>query len=237
MADFRHVETYVFDLDNTLYPASCNLFAEIDARMAQFIVERLGEPYDAARALQKDYYVRYGTTMSGLMRERGVDPIEFMQFVHDIDLSPLSPDAALAGALAGLDGRKFIFTNGSTRHAENVLGRLGLLGLFEDVFDIACADYLPKPHRETYEAFLRAHAVAPERAAIFDDIAHNLEVPHALGMTTVLVASDAPWIADEPTDKRPAGPSDRPAHAHYVTDNLAGFLTSAKMRAREPADA
>lgn len=230
MADLRHVDAWVFDLDNTLYPARCNLFAQIDARMAQFIVERIGAPHDEARRLQKDYYVRYGTTMAGLMAEHGVRPREFMDFVHDIDLAPIDACDVLRGRLETLPGRKFVFTNGSVRHAGAVLAKLRIGHCFDAVFDIEHANWRPKPHRETYEAFLDAHAVDPRSAVMFEDIAHNLVAPHALGMTTVLIASAAEWIADEPEHKRPARPDDRHDHVHHVTDDLASFLVGAKIR-------
>ncbi len=222
--DFTHVETWVFDLDNTLYPAHCNLFKQIDARMATFIEELLKIPRDAARRLQKDYYVRYGTTMSGLMREHGVRPHDFMDYVHDIDLSAVCENEELRALIAELPGEKFIFTNGSVRHAENVTERLGLAGLFDAVFDIAAAEFTPKPHRETYERFINRHGVRADEAAMFEDLAHNLLSAHELGMTTVLVGSDAEWLADEPADKRPARPGERHDHVHHFTNDLTGFL-------------
>ncbi|HOP18966.1 MAG TPA: pyrimidine 5'-nucleotidase [Parvularculaceae bacterium] len=224
MTDFRHVESWVFDLDNTLYPADCNLFRQIDARMTEFIRNRLGLAHDDARKLQKDYYVRYGTTMSGLMREHGVAPDDFLDFVHDIDLSPVDRNEALVDRLKALPGKRYIFTNGSVEHAERVMGRLGVGELFSEIFDIRAAEFLPKPHRETYERFLGAHAIAPKASAMFEDIADNLEAAHALGMTTVLVSSNAQWISDEPSHKRPARPDDRHAHVHHVTEDLTGFL-------------
>lgn len=225
--DFRHVNSWVFDLDNTLYAAECELFAQIDARMTAYIRNHLDLDHDTARRLQKDYYVRYGTTMSGLMNEHDVEPDHFLDYVHDIDLAPIEPHPALAEAIAGLPGRKYIYTNGSVRHAENVAGALGLFHLFDDVFDIKAARYAPKPRREPYEAFLRQYGIAPEGAAMFEDLAQNLETPHALGMTTVLVCSDAAWLADEPHDKRPARPGETGAHIHYATDDLAAFLSGA----------
>jgi putative hydrolase of the HAD superfamily len=227
MTDLRHVDAWVFDLDNTLYPADCNLFAQIDARMTRFIEERLGAPYDEARRMQKDFYVRYGTTMAGLMAEHDVRPRAFMDFVHDIDLEPVAADDALKSGLEALPGKKYVFTNGSTKHAENVLRKLDLLHAFDAIFDIECANWRPKPRRETYDAFLAAHAVDPRGAAMFDDIAHNLAAPFDLGMTTVLVASEARWIEDEPSHKRPARIGDRHEHVHHVTDDLAAFLAAA----------
>lgn len=229
--DLAHVESWVFDLDNTLYPAATNLFTQIDARIGAFIQATLSLDPVAARRLQKHYYVVYGTTLSGLMKEHGVDPDQFLDYVHDVDLGALDADEALAAALAALPGRRYIFTNGSVLHAERVAARIGLSGLFDDIFDIRAAAFTPKPHRETYERFLGRHAVAAGEAAMFEDLAHNLEAAHALGMTTVLVSSEAPWIADEPPEKRPAAPGARHDHVHYVTDDLAAFLAQARRRA------
>lgn len=228
MIDFRHIENWVFDLDNTLYEAECRLFAQIDARMTQFIRERLDLEHADARRLQKQYYVDYGTTMSGLMHEHDVCPETFMAYVHDIDLAPIRKNPALEKAIAALPGRKFIYTNGSTQHAENVAGALGVFHLFDEVFDIKAAGYTPKPHRAPYEKFLTSHDVNPSKAAMFEDLTQNLETPHALGMTTVLVCSDAAWLADEPDAKRPARPDDHddggPDHIHHMTDDLTAFL-------------
>lgn len=230
--DLGHVEAWVFDLDNTLYPADCNLFRQIDARMAEFIRLRLGVDEAEARRLQKGFYVRYGTTLAGLMREHAVRPEDFLGYVHDIDLSVVPANADLAALIAGLPGRKFVFTNGSVRHAERVMSRLGFLDPFDAIFDIAAADYLPKPHAATYERFMDACGVDAKEAAMFDDLAHNLEAAYGLGMTTVLVSSAAEWIADEPAEKRPGRPGDRHAHVHHVTDDLTAFLARARTAAR-----
>ncbi|NWG91397.1 MAG: pyrimidine 5'-nucleotidase [Parvularculaceae bacterium] len=228
MPDLRHVESWVFDLDNTLYPAECRLFSQIDRRMADFIRFSIRVDEAEARRLQKRYYVEYGTTLAGLMAEHGTPPDDFLDYVHDIDHSAVPHDARLKAAIAALPGRRFVFTNGSVAHAAKVLGRIGLDGLFDDVFDIKAADFTPKPHRGTYEKFLAACRIAPAAAAMFEDLAHNLEAAHDLGMTTILIAQDAAWFADEPADKRPARPGDaRPPHVHHVTDDLAGFLQCA----------
>jgi putative hydrolase of the HAD superfamily len=226
----------VFDLDNTLYPADCNLFRQIDARMATFIRKRLGVPMGEARRLQKDYYARYGTTMYGLMREHGVAADDFLTFVHDIDLSPVARNEVLAARLKSLPGRRYVFTNGSVAHAERVMKRLGVGEAIDDIFDIKAADFIPKPHRRTYERFLSAHAIAAKGAAMFEDIAGNLEAAFELGMTTVLVSSRADWISDEPSHKRPARPGDRHDHVHHVTDDLAAFLGAIETRGGALAD-
>ena len=225
--DLRHVESWVFDLDNTLYSAECQLFAQIDARMTEFIRDRFGMEHKTARHLQKAYYVEYGTTMSGLMNEHEVCPDEFLDYVHDIDVSVVKKNVSLNQALSALPGRKFIFTNGSVKHAENVAGALGILDQFDEIFDIKAAGYAPKPRPEPYDKFLASHDINPASAIMFEDIMQNLEAPHALGMTTVLVHSDAAWLNDEPHEKRPARPGDSAPHIHYVTDDITAFLNTA----------
>ena len=215
---FEATRVWVFDLDNTLYPASCNLFAEVDQRMGEFIARYLGVPFAYARHLQKTYYRQFGTTLCGLMRVHGLDPKSFLDYVHDIDLSVVRAHPELATAITALPGRKLIFTNGSRAHAENVAGRLGVLHCFEDIFDIVSSNYVPKPRLQCYEAFVRTHGVDASASAMFEDIARNLEAAHALGMTTVLVRPqgtqpEAPAVSPEP-----------PEHVHHVTDDLEGFL-------------
>jgi putative hydrolase of the HAD superfamily len=161
------------------------------------------------------------------MNEHDVCPDEFLAFVHDIDVSVVHENKPLAAALSFLPGRKFIFTNGSVKHAENVAGALGILDQFDEIFDIKAAGYAPKPRREPYDKFLHSHQIDPRAAVMFEDIAQNLEAPHALGMTTVLVQSDAAWLDDEPHDKRPARPGDSAPHVHYVTDDITLFLNTA----------
>jgi putative hydrolase of the HAD superfamily len=221
LTPFARVQTWIFDLDNTLYPSECNLFAQVDQRMGSFIAEFLDVSYDEAKRVQKDYYYRYGTTLAGLMREHKLPPERFLDYVHDLDLAPVCEAPALGAALERLPGRKFIFTNGSRRHAERVAGKLGVLHHFDDLFDIAACDYVPKPSVEAYNAFLKAHGVAGPAAAMFEDLPHNLESPHALGMATVLVRSS---YIDHPAQKAMAEWRALPAHIHHVTDDLTGFL-------------
>ena len=222
---FDHVEDWVFDLDNTLYPASSRLFDQIDAKITAYVMQRTGLDGLSARALQKYYYRRHGTTLAGMMSEDGLDPHHFLAFVHDIDHSVLAPAPELAAAIARLPGRRFVLTNGSRRHAESVIARLGIAELFEDVFDIAAADFIPKPERAAYEAFLKRHAIAPRKAAMFEDLAKNLKVPHALGMRTVLVTAQG----GEPEGlERLTSPDDASAapHVDHMTDDLPGFLAA-----------
>jgi putative hydrolase of the HAD superfamily len=208
---------WVFDLDNTLYPASCDLFQQVDQRMADFIVELLGLEWDEARKLQKHYYRTYGTTLCGLMAEHRLDPTRYLDYVHEIDVSAIPPDLRLDQALTNLVGRKLVFTNGSRRHAENVLSRIGIGRHFEEVFDIVAADYVPKPDPACYRAFCARHGVAPERSVLFEDLPRNLVPAHEIGMTTVLVRGN-----HELTEIAAEG-----AHIHHVTDNLAEWLERA----------
>jgi putative hydrolase of the HAD superfamily len=218
---FRHIETWVFDLDNTLYPHHLNLWQQVDERIRDYIAGFLAIPREEAFRVQKDYYKRYGTSMRGLMTEHGMAPDDFLDFVHQIDHSPLQPNPALGRAIEKLRGRKLILTNGTRRHADAVLARLELAHHFEDVFDIVAAELEPKPSPQTYARFLRRHDVDPARAAMFEDLARNLAVPHRLGMTTVLVVPEATrevFREDWELEGRDA------AHVDHVTDDLAGFI-------------
>jgi len=218
---FDHVETWIFDLDNTLYPHHLNLWQQVDDRIRDYIARLLDVTHDEAFRLQKDYYRRYGTSMRGLMTEHGMKPDDFLDFVHQIDHSPLEPNPALGGALERLPGRKLILTNGTRKHADAVIRRLEIQGDFEDVFDIVAAELKPQPSQKTYERFLERHDVDPAGAAMFEDLARNLAVPHALGMTTVLVVPGGTrevFREDWELEGRDA------AHVDYVTDDLSGFL-------------
>ncbi|MGX1307454.1 putative hydrolase of the HAD superfamily [Amorphus suaedae] len=218
---FRHVDTWVFDLDNTLYPAHSSLFSQVNDRIRDYVQTLLGLEAQAAHDLQKDYYQRYGTTLRGLMIEHAISPDAFLEYVHDIDHSPLQADARLGDAIAALPGRRFIMTNGSRRHAENVAARLGITDHFEDIFDIVAADLVPKPEEATYARFLKKHGLEPTSAAMFEDLSRNLTVPSHLGMRTVLVVPEGTrevfresWEMEGRTA----------SHIDYVTDDLSAFL-------------
>jgi putative hydrolase of the HAD superfamily len=218
---FDHVQTWVFDLDNTLYPHHVNLWQQVDERIRDYIANFLKISQDEAFRLQKDYYKRYGTSMRGLMTEHGMQPDDFLDFVHEVDHSPLEPNPALGAAIERLPGRKLILTNGTRRHADAVLERLGLQAHFDDVFDIVAAALEPKPSSLTYDRFLAAHGVDAARSAMFEDLARNLAVPHALGMTTVLVVPERPrevFREDWELEGRDA------PHVDHVADDLVAFL-------------
>ncbi len=221
MRNFSQVETWVFDLDNTLYPHHVNLWQQVDARIGEFVSAWLKISPEQARVVQKDYYRRYGTTMRGMMTEHGVRADDFLAYVHEIDHSPLQPNPTMGAAIQQLPGRKLILTNGSIDHVDAVLERLGLSSHFDGVFDIIAAELEPKPAPQTYQKFLRDHAVDATRAAMFEDLARNLVVPHQLGMTTVLVVPDGSKAVvreDWELEGRDA------AHVDHVTDDLTGFL-------------
>ncbi len=218
---FAHIDTWIFDLDNTLYPAACDLFAQVDHRMGAFIAKTLGVPYEHARHLQKAYYRQFGTTLAGLMQVHKLKAEPFLEYVHDIDLSVLPQLPELASAIDQLPGRKLIFTNGSRKHAENVARKIGVLHLFEDICDIAALEYVPKPDRAAFDRMIRLHNVTSQSAAMFEDMPHNLEAPHALGMTTVFVHSD---YIDHPAQLKVRDWRQLPAHVHFMTRDLTAFI-------------
>jgi len=208
------VEAWIFDLDNTLYPASCGLFAQIDRKMKEFICDLLGVDEDEAHRLQKEYFHRYGTTLSGLMKHHDVDPVGYLDYVHAVDFSSVMADPALDAVLGKLGGRKFIFTNGPITHVSEVLARLGIAGHFDDIFDIKDANFIPKPSPKIYRQMLDAYEVDPTRAAMIDDLPKNLAPAAALGMVTVWLRSEVGEVDPEAWE----------AHIHYIADDLVEWL-------------
>lgn len=205
---FGHVDTWVFDLDETLYPPSAPLFPQIEARMTAWIERTLGVGRVEADRLRARWWHDHGTTLAGLMREHGQDPEPFLADVHDIDLSVLAPDPDLRAALEALPGRRVVFTNGTAPYARAVLAARGLCGLWDAVHGIEHAGHVPKPDREAYLRVFAADGLDPERAAVFEDTARNLLVPAALGMVTVHVGP-----------VRAAGD-----HVHHHAPDLTAFL-------------
>jgi putative hydrolase of the HAD superfamily len=224
LRSLSHVTDWVFDLDNTLYPRTCNLFAQIDLRITNYVMDLTKLDFNAARALQKSYYRDFGTTLNGLMQQHEVDAEHFLDTVHAIDYSPVEPHPELVNVISQLPGRKYVLTNGDTKHARSVLAKLGGPDLFEHVHDIRAMTYVPKPHRAAYEGFFALHGIDPSRAAMFDDLEKNLVVPHEMGMTTVHVVAPSGFAHDQVEAwemGRAAGP-----HVHHVTDNLVEFLST-----------
>ncbi len=219
-ADLRHVDTWLFDLDNTLYPLESGLAARMSPRITDFVERLTGLPRPEALALQKRYLAEHGLTLRGLMDHHGVNPDTYHAVFHDVPLDCLLPDPALETALRRLPGRRLIFTNSDDVHTERVLQALGLGGVFGDVFHIGSAAFAPKPSRAAFDAIVKAHAIEPRTAAFFEDAEHNLKPAAELGMTTVLVgahaqASTAPFV-------------------HHRTATLAPFLAAARLKETDP---
>ena len=210
-----HIDCWIFDLDNSLYPASANLFELIDIRMTDFVGRRLGVDREEAHRIQKRYFHEHGTTLSGLMTANDVDPHEFLAYVHDIDLARISADPAVAEALARLPGRRFVFTNGDHIYAGRVLEKLGIAGLFDGVYDIHAMAYVPKPDPRCYAALCAAHDIDPARALFAEDMARNLAPAKALGMTTVWIDNGSEQ-ADHAAD---------PAFIDYHIADIGEWLT------------
>jgi len=215
-ADLTHVDTWLFDLDNTLYPTTSGFMGEIERRMTSYVERLTGLPRDEAYRLQKKYLAEYGLTLSGLIEHHGVDPAEYHALFDDLPLESLAQSPELIAAIERLPGRRLIFTNANDVHAERVLGRLGLAHLFDDVFHIALSAYVPKPSRVAFERIDAAHGIDPAATAFFEDSERNLEPAAELGMTTVLVG--------------PHAPASTAPFVRYKTDNLASFLNGALIR-------
>ena len=205
--DFRHVETWVFDLDNTLYRPELRLFDQIEVRMTDYVMQSLGVDGAEANRLRKLYWAEYGTTLAGLMKVHGLDPDPYLADVHDIDLSAIPQTLDLRAAIDALPGRKIVYTNGSRAHAVNVSAALGLSGAFDALYGIEDAGYVPKPAAAAFERIFARDAHDPRCSAMFEDDPRNLAFPHQSGMRTVLV-----------------GPGEPAPHIHHVTDDLTGFL-------------
>lgn len=215
----QRAECWVFDLDNTLYPASNGLMAEVSSRMTQFVAHLLGVAPDEALVEQKQLFRKHGTTLRGLMEKYAVDPWSFLEFVHQVDYGQVTPSPRLASALAALPGRKFVYTNASTSHAARVLERLGVAEMFDGVFDVAAAEWQPKPHPTGYQTLIARHRIAPDRSVMVEDIARNLEPAAALGMTTVWLCHDG----DSPSWTAPDADTD---YVHHRIDDLTTWLES-----------
>lgn len=207
-------DTWVFDLDNTLYAAECNLFNQIDVKIGEYVQNLLQVDAGEARRLQKQYLLEFGTTLNGLMKKHKVDPSHYLASVHDIDFSPIKRDDTLRAGIEALDGRKLVFTNADHPYATKILERLGIADLFEGIYDIVAADLRPKPDNTAYEAFIKEHDVDPDKAVMFEDMVRNLRPAHSLGMATVWINTGSVW-----------GEADYDAAiVHEETDALADWL-------------
>ena len=220
LARFADIRSWVFDLDDTLYPRHTGLFDQVSERISLYVQRRLSLTPEQANSVRGDFYRRYGTTLRGLIVEHGIEPDAFLDFVHDIDHSPLAADPSLVAAIESLPGRRFVLTNGSWSHAEKILAKLGFSGQFNDIFDIIRADFVPKPHPDTYARFLGQNSIDPTSAVMFEDLPRNLEVPKSLGMATVLIVPRGTnAVPVEAWETAANG-----AHIDHLTDDLGAFL-------------
>ncbi len=215
-ADLTHVDTWLFDLDNTLYPLDSGMAQEIDRRIRDYVMRVTGLPRDEAYVLQKRYLAEHGLSLTGLIKDHGVTPEEFHAIFQDLPLEILAHDPALKAALMRLPGRRLIFTNADGVHAQRVAERLGLADLFDDIFHIGSADLAPKPSAAAFERIIAAHAIDPAVTAFFEDAERNLKPAAQLGMTTVLVGPHAS-----------ASTAD---FVHHRTERLAPFLAAARVK-------
>ena len=208
-----HIDSWIFDLDNSLYPASCNLFELMELKMGSYIQQLLGVDAEEARRVQKRYFHEHGTTLAGLMLSHGIDPHDFLDFVHDIDLARVTADPELVAALDRLPGRKFVFTNGDEAYARRVLDRIGLANAFDGMHDIHAMNYVPKPDPSSYAALCERHGIEPKRALFVDDMARNLAPAKALGMVTVWLDNGSEQVGDAAAD-----------HVDFVAPDIGAWL-------------
>ena len=214
MRELKNIKFWLFDLDNTLYSGAAKVFDQVDKRMSEFISSKLNISKEEARKIQKNYFVEYNTTLNGMIKNHEIDASEFLEFVHDIDLSFLKKDKQLDEEIEKINGKKIIFTNGSRAHAQNVTKRLGIERHFDDIFDIVSADFIPKPSPETYLKLIEKYKIEPQYSIFIEDIARNLKPAYELGMKTVWIENDEPWAA-EFSDSY---------FINYKTDKLSKFL-------------
>ena len=215
-ADLTHIDTWLFDLDNTLYPAESGFMGQVEGRMTDFVAKVTGLPRDEAYVLQKKYLAEHGLTLRGLMLNHGVDPADFHALFHDLSLELLAQDPDLVSALARLPGRRLIFTNADDKHAERVLAHLGLADLFDDVFHIHSFGFTPKPDPLGFQRMIDAHGFDPQATSFFEDSERNLKPAFDLGMTTVLVG--------------PHAPASTVPFVSHRTSKLTPFLTDARLK-------
>ena len=214
MKSFNSMKYWIFDLDNTLYSGKTKVFEQVDKRMSKYISNKLNISIDEAKKIQKNYFYEYNTTLNGMIKNHKIDPDEFLNFVHDIDINFLQKDPALGKEIEKLDGKKIIFTNGSRKHAINVTKQIGIDQLFDDIFDIVDAEFIPKPSIEPYKKLVKKHKIDPKLCVLVEDIARNLKPAYEMGMKTVWIENDEPW-ASKFSDSN---------FVNYKTDNLSEFL-------------
>ena len=214
MKIFRSIKCWIFDLDNTLYSGDTKVFDQVDKKMSKYISGKLNVSIEEAKKIQKNYFYEYNTTLNGMIKNHKIDPDEFLEFVHDINIDFLQKDPALGKEIEKLDGKKIIFTNGSRKHAINITKRIGIDQYFDDIFDIVNANFIPKPAMEPYKKLVEKHKIDPKLCVLVEDIARNLKPAYEMGMKTVWIENDEPW-ASKFSDSN---------FVNYKTDNLSEFL-------------
>ena len=214
MKDLNKIKYWLFDLDNTLYDGATKVFEQVDKKMSKFISEKLNINLIEARKIQKSYFEEYNTTLNGMIKNHKINADEFLDFVHDVDLSFLNEDKQLEKEIKRLQGKKIIFTNGSRAHAENVTKRIGINKLFDGIFDIRDCEFIPKPSIEPYKKLVENYKIEPQYCIFFEDIARNLKPAYEMGMKTVWIKNNEPWAAKY---------SDAD-FINYKTEKLASFL-------------
>ena len=214
MKSFQSIKYWIFDLDNTLYSGKTKVFEQVDKKMSKYISDKLNISIDEAKKIQKNYFHKYNTTLNGMIKNHKINPNEFLESVHDINIDFLQKDLELAKEMKKLEGKKFIFTNGSKKHATNVTRRIGINQYFDDIFDIVDSDFIPKPAIEPYKKLVEKHKIDPKLCALVEDIARNLKPAYEMGMKTIWIENDEPW-AKEFSDSN---------FINYKTNNLSGFI-------------
>ena len=214
MKNLLDIKFWIFDLDNTLYSGQTKVFSEVDKKMSAFIAKKMSVDLVKAKEIQKKYFYEYGTTLSGLMKQDGIDPHDFLEFVHDIDISWLPKDEILREELIKIKEKKYIFTNGSHAHVENVTKQLGINDLFDGAFDIVDSNFVPKPHLDPYKKILKKFNIDPTKSILIEDIAHNLEQAKNLGMKTCWLENDESFAKKD---------ANKP-YIDYKIKNLPSFL-------------
>ena len=189
----KNIKNILFDCDGVLYQDLESVFGQVSKRMTQYISEKLKINLVEAKKLQTNYFHKYNTSLNGLMIHHDIPPKEFLNFVHDIDLSFMEKDIVLRGEIEKLDLRKFVFTNGSSEHVNNITKHLGIDDLFDDIFDIVDAEYFPKPDPKNYDLMLKKFHIDPKQTLYIEDIAKNLSIAKKLGTTTVWLINEEQW--------------------------------------------
>ena len=214
MKIFRSIKYWIFDLDNTLYSGDTKVFDQVDKKMSKYISGKLNVSIEEAKKIQKNYFYEYNTTLNGMIKNHKIDPDEFLEFVHDIDIDFLQKDPDLAKEIEKLEGKKIIFTNGSRKHAINITKKIGIDQYFDDIFDIVNANFIPKPAIEPYKKLVEKHKIDPKLCVLVEDIARNLKPAYEMGMKTIWIENNEPWA-------KKFSDSD---FINYKTNNLSEFL-------------